>query len=229
MLARTLGLSTRTVSRWLHADGFPERQPRTGDTRCLEPYLAYLDERWQAGCHNGLHLFRELRQVGFTGSYGCVARYLVPLRHGGGGRERVVAVRASAPPEFYTARQAAFLFLRRPEALSSSEQEDLAHLPPDEGLPMLYTLTQDFARMVRERTATRLDGWLTGAASSPFSEVRRFVNGVRRDYAAVRAGLTLMWSQGQVEGHVTRLKLLKRQMYGRAKLDLLRQRVLLAA
>ncbi len=79
---------------------------------------------------------------------------------------------------------------------------------------MLYTLTQDFARMVRERTAVRLDDWLATAASSRFPEVRSFVTGVRRDYAAVRAGLTLPRSQGQVEGQVTRLKFLKRQMYG---------------
>ncbi len=110
---------------------------------------------------------------------------------------------ASAPPQFYTARQAAFLFLRRPADLSPSEQADLAHLPQDEGLPTLYTLTQDFARMVRERTAAPVDGWLSVAASSPFVEVRRFVNGMRRDHAAVHAGLTLMWSQGQVEGNVT--------------------------
>lgn len=229
MLARTLGLSTRTVSRWLNADGFPERQPRSGDTSGLDPYLGFLDERWTAGCHNATHLFRELQKAGFTGSYGRVASYLVPLRHGSVGRKPVATVRAPAPSQFYTARQAAFLFLRRPEELSPSEQEDLVQLPQEGTLATLYTLTQDFARMVRERTAARLDGWLDRAATSPFSEVRRFVNGIRRDNAAVRAGLTLAWSQGQVEGNVTRLKLLKRQMYGRAKLDLLRQRVLLAA
>lgn len=228
LLARMLGLSTRTVSRWLNADGFPERQPRTGATSGLDPYRGFLNERWHAGCHNGLHLFRELQQAGFTGSYGLVAHYLAPLRHGGNGRERAIAVPGPAAPQCYTAREAAFLFLRRVEKLSPSEQEDVAHLPLAAGLPTLYTLTQDFACMVRARTGARLDDWLERAASSPFPEVRRFVTGVRRDYAAVRAGLTLMWSQGQVEGNVTRLKLLKRQMYGRAKLDLLRQRVLLA-
>jgi len=228
-LARSVGLSTRTVSRWLTADGFPERRPRTGETSCLEPYVAFLDDRWQAGCHNATHLFRELQHAGFTGSYSLVAHYLVPLRHGGTGCERATTVRTPTAPQVYTPRQAAFLFLRRAEELSPGEREDLAQLPPDAGLSSLYTLTQDFACMVRERTAAQLDDWLDRAAASPFPEVQRFVNGVRRDYAAVRAGLPLVWSQGQVEGNVTRLKLLKRQMYGRAKLDLLRQRVLLAA
>ncbi len=83
--------------------------------------------------------------------------------------------------------------------------------------------------MVRERRAECLDGWLDSAAISDFPELRRFANGIRRDYDAVRAALELPWSQGPVEGHVTRLKLIKRQMFGRAKLDLLRQRVLNAA
>ncbi len=83
--------------------------------------------------------------------------------------------------------------------------------------------------MLRERDAARLDEWLELAATSDFPELRRFANGIHRDYAAVRAACELPWSQGPVEGQITRLKLLKRQMYGRAKLDLLRQRMLNAA
>ncbi len=83
--------------------------------------------------------------------------------------------------------------------------------------------------MLRERRGEHLDGWLARAEASGCPELQRFANGIRRDEAAVRAGLTLVWSQGPVEGQVTRLKLVKRQMYGRAKLDLLRQRVLHAA
>jgi transposase len=71
-----------------------------------------------------------------------------------------------------------------------------------------------------------LEAWLADAASSSIAELQGFAYGIRRDWAAVEAGLTLEWSQGQVEGHISRLKALKRQMYGRAKFDLLRQRVL---
>lgn len=79
--------------------------------------------------------------------------------------------------------------------------------------------------MVRERHAENLDRWLTRAATSGYPELQRFSNGIRRDYAAVRAALCLPWSQGPVEGQITRLKSVKRQMYGRGKLDLLRVRL----
>ena len=80
--------------------------------------------------------------------------------------------------------------------------------------------------MVRERKVAMLEGWLTAAQASTVPELRSLANGIERDKAAVIAGLTLPWSQGPVEGHVNRLKLIKRQMFGRAKIDLLRQRVI---
>ena len=88
---------------------------------------------------------------------------------------------------------------------------------------------QDFAQLVRERRADQLDPWLARAAESPCVPLQRFAKGLRDDYDAVKAGLTLRWSNGPVEGHMNRLKMLKRQMFGRASLDLLQRRVLLAA
>ncbi len=233
MIARRVGLSARTVSRWLAADGFPERKPRSGETSCLDPYKAYLLERWQAGCHNGTHLWQMIQGQGFAGCYGSVADFLAPLRRG----DAVRAAPATLPrpaavptPQWYTARQAAFLFLRPPTELTPAEQDDLLRMQvQDDILTTIYALTQDFAAMLRERRGECLDGWLARAEASACPELQRFANGIRGDDAAVRAGLTLEWSQGPVEGQVTRLKLVKRQMYGRAKLDLLRQRVLHAA
>ena len=83
--------------------------------------------------------------------------------------------------------------------------------------------------MVRERDRAGLDGWLHAATESGVPELRAFVAGLRRDLPAIAAALTYAWSSGQVEGQVTRTKLIKRQMYGRAKFDLLRKRVLLAS
>jgi transposase len=91
------------------------------------------------------------------------------------------------------------------------------------------TLAQDFAGLVRQRQPAQLDPWLTRAATSTLPSFQRFARGLRADYAAVQAGVTLPWSQGPIEGHITRLKMLKRQMYGRARLDLLARRFLLAA
>ncbi len=90
----------------------------------------------------------------------------------------------------------------------------------------LYQLGQEFALMVKQRRARRLDAWLLRVGQSPSTDLHGFASGIKRDYAAVKAALSLPWSQGQVEGHITRLKLLKRQMYGRARFELLRSRVL---
>jgi transposase len=86
-----------------------------------------------------------------------------------------------------------------------------------------------FCAMVRARERSALGPWLQDAAACPVLEIRTFAAGVRRDEAAVAAALAHPWSSGQVEGQVSRLKLVKRQMYGRAKFDLLRRRVLLAS
>ena len=232
-IARRAGVSKRTVSRWLAAERFPERKPRTGDPSSLDPFKPFLLESWDAGCQNGTHLWRLIQGQGFAGSYGVVADFLAPLRRGEAVREKPgpSPLAPSAPtPQWYTPRQAAFLFLRPPTELTPAEQDDLLRMQAqDDILTTVYVLTQDFASMLRERQGERLDRWLDQAATSDCPELQRFANGIRRDYAAVQAGLTLEWSQGPVEGQVTRLKMVKRQMYGRAKLDLLRQRVLNAA
>lgn len=130
-----------------------------------------------------------------------------------------------------SSRQATWLFLRRPEKLTREEQETLLRLRGlDTEVDLAYDLVQQFARMMRERTGEKqLDGWLEKVARSPLTALHPFVAGISQDKAAVQAGLTLDWSQGQTEGQITRLKLIKRQGYGRASFDLLRKRVLHAA
>jgi transposase len=90
-------------------------------------------------------------------------------------------------------------------------------------------LAQDFAGMVRRRQPSQLESWLRRAATSTLPPFRRFAKGLRADMAAVQAAVTLPWSQGPIEGQINRLKRLKRQMFGRARLDLLARRFLLAA
>jgi transposase len=90
-------------------------------------------------------------------------------------------------------------------------------------------LAQDFASLVRQRQSTQLDPWLARAATRALPPIQRFAKGLRVDYAAVKAGVTLPWSSGPVEEHINRLKMLTRQMFGRARLDLLAQRFLIAA
>ena len=85
-------------------------------------------------------------------------------------------------------------------------------------------LAEDFATLVRQRQPAQLDPWLQRATTSTLEALQRFANGLRDDYEAVKAGVTLPWSTGPVEGHINRLKMLKRQMFGRARLDLLSRR-----
>src|SRR4029453_3453357 len=86
----------------------------------------------------------------------------------------------------------------------------------------------DFTSLVRQRQPERLDPWLQRATTSAVDAVRRFATGLYEDYEAVKAGVTLPWNSGPVEGHINRLKMLKRQMFGRARLDLLSYRFVLA-
>jgi transposase len=99
----------------------------------------------------------------------------------------------------------------------------------DAGITRAYQLTQGFLTLVRERRGRDLETWITAATDSGLDALARFARGLQEDLAAVKAGLTLPWSNGPVEGQITRLKLLKRQSYGRAGFALLRQRVLQAA
>lgn len=237
-IARQLGISERTLSRWSSANGFAERKRRSGDKSILDPFTAYLQERWEAGCHNATHLYHEIQGQGYSGGSVLVANYLAPLRRG-----EAVAVRTNSQPQApaatdkqkvvrYTARQASFLLIQRGEKLKVAQKQALKELQEqDEGSAKLSKLSADFMRMLREGKAEELEEWLSAVTSSgnEFPELQRFGNGIRQDYKAVKAGFLLSWSQGPVEGHNTRLKLIKRSMYGRAKLDLLRQKVLYVA
>jgi transposase len=127
----------------------------------------------------------------------------------------------------YTSTAAVCLFMRHPDNLDEGERMNLAALRrvhPD--LEAAYCLTQDFLQMLRKREGERLDTWLTQVQESQLPELQSFAHGVELDKVAVHAGLTLQINNGQVEGHVTRIKLIKRTMYGKAGFALLRQRVL---
>ena len=119
--------------------------------------------------------------------------------------------------------------LRRPETRTLDEEQQLALLTAQQAeLAEAVTLARDFADLVRTRQPERLEGWLARATTGPLGALQRFAQGLRDDYAAVKAGVTLPWSNGPVEGHINRLKMLKRQMFGRAHLDLLRRSFLRA-
>jgi len=168
--------------------------------------------------------------MGFPGAYGSVYEF-VTKRLGAAGirRERLNAAEPPAPPP-PSARQLSFEWARRAEKRKPLEQARLdAIRARSDDLAAALDLADGFADLIRKRSPETLSEWLTRGEASSDPDLRRFAEGIRRDEAAVHAAVTETWSNGPVEGHVNRLKTIKRQMYGRAGFVLLRARVLNAA
>lgn len=234
-IAAQTGMTERTIRRWLSQGNIPYSGPRKPRPRLIDPYKTYLLSRWHQGCHNGAQLESELRAKGYTGSGRALYRYLETLEPVGlSSRKRgsLSLPRQTVPIEpnallTLSAQQATWLFFRKQEDLKEEERERLRLLrQASPHVEMTYQLVEEFLRMVRQRTGEQLDGWLAAVQASHLEAFESFVTGVQHDKDAVLAGLTLPWSTGPLEGNVNRLKLLKRSMYGRAELDLLKLRVL---
>lgn len=228
-IAAQLRINRRTVRRYLEAEG--GLRPRLG--RCShEPYLPYLLQRWSAGCHNGTQLWREIRAQGYVGARSTLSPLFVQLRHLQGIPRRQRRLLAQSSPPLVASRpvrirEIAFAFLGPPEALEPTQQDYVVQLCADHpGLAAAYRLTQGFVRLLHERQGAALDAWVTQVAADGLPHLRAFAMGLRQDWAAVQAGLTLPWSNGPTEGQVNRIKMIKRTMFGRAGFALLRQRVL---
>lgn len=231
-IAQQVALSLRTVQRDLRTTTFAGRKRRSdlGDSM-LNPYKSYLLERWNAGCYTAMRLFRDLQQRGYRGSYGPVAAYARRLRQAQGLAPGQRRPRQSLPHvaepvcQPLTPRRASWLVLRRESKRTEAEAQQLAQLRTQHAeVAAAIDLAQDFATLVRRRQPAQLDPWLKRATTSTLEALPRFAAGLYEDYEAVKAGVTLPWSSGPVEGHINRLKMLKRQMFGRARLDLLSRR-----
>jgi transposase len=240
-IARRLRLHRSTVRRFLAADAFPERAPHPLRPSMLDPYEPHLDRRWAEGCRNGLQLWRELRERGYPGSRKLVARWVQQRRStpapttpttyrnrprpAPGGDDQPT----SAAGRRASSRQLVWLLVRDPERLTAAEHAALTAMREAcREIDAAYPLVREFVRMIRERTPEALGPWFAAVAAAAIPDLRTFAAGLRRDERAVVAALTLPWSNGQTEGHVNKLKLLKRQMYGRGSFGLLRHRLLAA-
>jgi transposase len=230
-IAREVGISERTVNRWSAVGHFPERK-RRAEARCLlDTHRPYLDRRWAEGCHTVARLCRELRDQGYAGSCALVYGYAAFLRTGipppGTGAPEPAAAPVAQPR---SPREIVWLLLRAGARLTEPERRYLdAVRQADPVLAAAGDLTREFVAMVRGRAPDRLEAWLRAASASGIAEFQGLATGLERDKAAVAAALSERWSNGQTEGQVLRLKLIKRQGYGRANFDLLRKRVLRAA
>ncbi|BBJ37549.1 hypothetical protein SSPO_002670 [Streptomyces antimycoticus] len=227
------GHSRRSISRQLHmthrtvkslADAArPEDlfrgQWQYNRTSAVDDYKSYLDDRWNEGCTNAWKLWEEIVPMGYRGSYGIVSAYIRKKRTS----PRPVTAQPPAP------RVVTRWILSRPESLTEIEQLRLkAVLANCPELDALTSHVRSFATMLTERLGERLPDWLNAVRQDDLPSLHSLAAGIDRDRDAVIAGLTLPWSSGVVEGHVNRIKMLKRQMFGRAGFALLRKRVLLS-
>jgi transposase len=201
----------RRVLRGQRSDVFRVRESS------LEHHLPWLDVQWAAGHHNGADLWRRLKVLGFRGSVRVVSEWATR-------RRRAEKAETKSLHRIPSARTIARLMTTGRDTLSKSETVTIAAI--EDGVPLLVEAREvvaAFHTMIRKKAHADLDPWLERARASL---VASFANGVTRDQAAVSAAVTSPWSNGQTEGQITKLKLVKRQMYGRAKLDLLQARLI---
>ena len=233
-IAEWVGTSQSTVYRYRERTEPPPRPRYRRRASVLDPYLPYLLGRWNEGCRRSAkRLHQEIREMGYRHSVDTVNRLLSSFRYTEQQGEKLPlalrAKRGSIAGASPTAKNVASLFMRREEMLNEEQKEYLGRLcSSDPALADARRLTRDFAVMVRGLEGEKLDEWLGEAEASEARVMQNFATGLNRDLPAVRACLTEPWSNGPVEGFVNKLKLLKRQGYGRARFGLLRARVLAA-
>ena len=187
----------------------------------LDPYKPWIHQRWNEGVTDATALHAELQAQGWKGSVQAVRRYVRPFRQ--------LAAAPPPAPAMPKTRQITRWLLSRPANLEPDEQAQLAAIRARcPHLNALAAHVTSFAEMMTHRSGEQeLEGWLAAVEADDQPHLRSFATGIRRDLHAVTAGLTLPYSSGAVEGNVTRIKMLKRQMYGRASFALLRKRVIL--
>jgi transposase len=222
-IGRKLGLHQATVRKYLNADSFTELTAVTEQrAHLVDDYVAYLHRRWNEGERNATELFREIKQQGYPGGELAVQRYLRRFRKGLG----QIPHPGPKPP---SVRQATSWIMTHPDHLDPRDAVKLRELRSrDRDFNRLVKHVRAFAIMMTGRHGDRLDAWITTVEHDTLVPLAGFARNLRRDLDAVRNGLTLPHSSGPVEGNINRLKMIKRQMFGRAGLDLLRKRVLLA-
>jgi transposase len=255
-IAALLHMSPTTVRKWVYAGAFPERSTHRHHEGPLDRYLPFLQQQVQAGCTNAKELWRTIHDQGFPLGYNVVNAWLRSYLAQPGRRS---SAREQARREAFTAvvpkdtqvpttsgsimlppaqdsreplgspRHLAWLLLRKPTSLNRGEQEVLAFIRQEHAINEAYLLVQQFVAMVRNRQRDVFDAWLQACRRSGIPDRQTFAEGLQRDYSAVKAALLLPYSNGPVEGHINRLKFIKRSMYGRGSFHLLRQRVLPAA
>jgi transposase len=222
-IARHLGWGLHTVQRYDRAATWQEladgrwQGPRPSK---LDPFKPYLDQHADGGRGSFTRLFNEIKALGYDGSYSLVRNYL----------DRVSPAKAPLPEAPPTVRDVTNWICRRPGTLTEDEKLKLkAVLDRCPELQAASGLVRGFATMIADLSGQDLPQWMAAAREAALPGISSFAKGLEQDLDAVTNGLTMNWSSGPVEGRVNHIKMIKRQMFGRAGLPLLRKRVLLTA
>ncbi|WP_126625749.1 ISL3 family transposase [Dictyobacter alpinus] len=227
-IAAELGLARGTVRKYLHIEGPVRIAPRTRKPSLIDPYYEYLCQRWNEETPTAQQLFEELQEKGYQGGISILKEVVTRLRRGlSGMKYPPQSIYTKKMPAMLSARELRWLLAKREDNLTAEEKHGLTKLfESSQEVGQLYCFLQSFLRMVRELKPDLLNGWMKEVRESKIQELVSFVNGIDRDYDAVRAGLTYSWSQGPVEGTINKIKTHKRLMYGRASFSLLRTKML---
>ncbi|MEV1120263.1 ISL3 family transposase [Actinosynnema sp. NPDC049800] len=220
-ISRSLRLDRKTVRRFAQTVNVEDLliKQRDGRPGPLERFKPYLHERWNQGCTTATVLLAEIREQGYTGSYPALTRYVRLFR-----TVRAAPPATPAPPKV---RDVTRWMLQHPDDLDDRERGRLNEiLARSSALERLSYHVGSFAEMMTGLHGERLDAWIASVEADDLPQLHSFTAGLTRDYAAVVNGLTMEHNSGAVEGAVSRLKSIKRSMYGRVKFDLLRKKVL---
>lgn len=227
-IAKEFNLSRPTISRWVNSESLPPDARGRYKRECLiDNYVPYLRRRIEAGGTNKSQLWREIRNQGFTGSRTLVGKWVrqnYPTK--ADVKEKLPAKKVGLVVP--SSRELAWLIIRHTDELEEDEKPLLEVLLQYAEVAELREAAHRFMRMVRNGLDQEWTSWLKSSCNSAIKELKNFALGLKRDGAAVYEAIRQPWSNGATEGHVNRLKFLKRQTYGRASFDLLRLRVLLA-
>jgi transposase len=242
-IARELKLSRQTVRKYMASDRVPDYPQLRQQRSILDRYVALLQARWDDGCHNNRQLLEVIRAEGYQGSIRPIVQWTMlrrPLLLGyrpPAGRRPARVVERFVPPEEHAApqseghtlpasRRLVWLLVQFDDRLDEDAQRQRTRLCSLPEVQAAWALARQFREMVRDRRPEALDLWISTCRASDISELKTFADGLEREEGIIRAALELPFSNGVSEGHVHRLKMIKRTAYGRASFRLLRQRVL---
>ena len=221
-ISRQMGLNRQPVIKSIRSQPFPEQAIRPAVPKLLDPFEAYLRKRWEAGCRNAAQLYREIQDLGFTGKPRL-------LRHltAHWSQENTSPSRKTPDLESVSPRQTAFLLTQDPDQLEVEQRlyvQRLTQLSPE--IAQQAHWARRFRQMILDRQPESFDSWLQEPQEKGTEEIKNFARKLKEDKQAVAAAMSSPWSNGQVEGQVNRVKMIKRARYGRAHFDLLRKRIL---